>query len=1092
MPKRSDSVDSTYKLRKNPLNMRSVDGSDLILSRVDRLAEMANSNQHQQGASVEFSQTNFSNPPKTFSASNASVYIPLQYPPNKDFNKTYSSHASKSSISLSSSHSIMSDANTSDTIATQSSVSNSPATSTYLADKEPLALIKSHQEKLARSNPASPVKARFFDKDACSENISLTSPSSNNNTHHETIDIDSDEPVQRPRLPHDQSDSNILASLALPSLEPDPESKKVSSFLPLELSLATEDFSSLVMQDFSHSSFSYAYGSSRPLSTQSQKSTASSLGRKNTIGSTSGRVRTSMSTASPLLFERMKSLRIKDHKEYKESKESKIESDNSNQLLSASDSVSNPKTRLSSSFTAVSAIYSNDDIPSSAAASILTSTPVDLERDNSRSSNFTIFSTSSTNSNQPKEEFNIRGPPLPLITTPVTSHLDPYYPLTAVKRRETQVVSCPSPARTVSSASSSSFDSHIAAQLCVIPSPVFNAVTFTPPLGAVIIANEDEDGDTTSVFSCESHLELDGDKSLEAKSADEVTEGDSDIEVIEPIEEKEPENPIDAEDRGRLFVRIEGLQGLQLPLVQFRHPMFTMTLDNGVQSVTIDPLPITATNPGVGQEFELVVGEDLQFILTFQAHQDLPSSLIPKDDEDELEKKKEKEEEEEEKLLQLAKEQEERKKELESATIATKSHPSTPQSSPKKQSRLRGFFSSPKKKNTTAITAANQQGLSENNKATTSTTIAIEETFDMRAKLNKDDSPKPPASPTKPNVKKEYKPKDIWEGLVGSRGEFGRCYLVESQYEKEVYGRPRTFNLVLYNEWSYNEVPIQSKNPHEEPEAQGPSLADLLEATSRGVNNSSRDKKGAGALLNNGAEAAALAARYRSQLKSAKQEEVVKYKKIPIEPYKIATIQVTMMYIPRATMEGRLPGSMKNAVRELSLAKMHKNIALDGYLSQEGGDCFYWRRRFFTLRAAELVGHTEDTKKVRTVLNLANVKSILDTEHMTHQEKREMMASCMYHDRAFRMTFNDGEVITFYADSVDSKNAWMDALNISITHCTGKSFEWTDVVMSYHDFEKEKLEELREKRSKRDGEREKAIIEANPRIVTAQEMLAQS
>lgn len=41
MLKHSDSVDSTYRLRKNPLNIRNFDGTDLILSKVDRLGKMA-------------------------------------------------------------------------------------------------------------------------------------------------------------------------------------------------------------------------------------------------------------------------------------------------------------------------------------------------------------------------------------------------------------------------------------------------------------------------------------------------------------------------------------------------------------------------------------------------------------------------------------------------------------------------------------------------------------------------------------------------------------------------------------------------------------------------------------------------------------------------------------------------------------------------------------------------------------------------------------------------------------------------------------------------------------------------------------------
>lgn len=1082
MSNRSVSIDSTYNLRKNPLNIRASDGSDLIFSKEDRLVEMPLT-------SSDSYNSNYSTHPNPFSTNHSSHLNPTNLScdlplPNKEF-QTYSSQASKSSSSLHSTHSSVSDL-------------NSPAT-IYTSQSRNSSNIGFGQEKELRNSvdlstkASTPLKSSFTfndaDKPAKQVFHDVISDDETSEVGDDTVDQEyqSDENYQAPAFAP-------LSSLQPPNLSTSMETSS-TAFLPLELSLATDDFSSLVEHDFSKTSFSYSYGAPRSVSPEylpsTSNSSSSGLGRKNTISSTNGKIRTSNSTVSSSVFERMRSFRKTDPK---------TESQPQFKTQLQFPGLSNP----SSSKVSTSSVSSK---PEGSIDS--TESSVHLEREASRSSNFSILSCSTT-SDQPG--FLPRTPPTVKQSNsltrrnqqqqqPVRQNIvnQPFLPNTGNRTVSTSSV--------MSNTSTASFDSHIAEQLNSIPTALLNAISFTPPTSATEPENEiyeniepldmsdGADGDKLAIRSGLDPISDSIPEENEDSEDSQLASTNSTTTVETPVEE----NPIDVDDRGRFFVRIEGLQGLQLPLVQFRKPKFTMTLDNGVQSVTIDPLPITATNPGVGQEFELVVGQDLQFILTFHASQDpIPSSK--KKDEEALKEEKAKEE------LRLAKAKEEKAKqdkidteqrikerELQNATISTRSH--TPQGSPKKPSRFRGLFTSPKKKHSAAENAANMQGLSENNAKKTSTTIAIETTVDLRTNINASKNTNPETNTktvAKPKIP-EFIPKDIWEGLVGPRGEFGRCYLVESQYEKEVFGHPRTFNLVLYNEWSYTEVPIEQDNASAENPAeseQGPSLSQMLLVTNQTPAGSSRPKDSGSQLNTN--EAIALATRYRTKYKNEKPlSSAFKYKKVPVAPYKIATVQVTMMYIPRATMAGKLPISMKSAVKELALAKVHKNISLDGFLSQEGGDCNYWRRRWFTLRAAEFVGHTEDTKKVRTVLNIANVKTVLDTEHMTHQEKREMMASCMYHDRAFRMTFKDGEVITFYADSIDSKNAWMDALNISIAHCTGKSFEWSDVVMAYHDYEKEKLKEAHEQKVQREKDRikEQEEMSCSTRLVTAEQLM---
>jgi len=68
-------------------------------------------------------------------------------------------------------------------------------------------------------------------------------------------------------------------------------------------------------------------------------------------------------------------------------------------------------------------------------------------------------------------------------------------------------------------------------------------------------------------------------------------------------------------ERGRLFVKVAGIRELQMPLPRNERVHFQLTLDNGLHCVTTANLDL-AENATVGQEFELVVQQDLDFQLT--------------------------------------------------------------------------------------------------------------------------------------------------------------------------------------------------------------------------------------------------------------------------------------------------------------------------------------------------------------------------------------------------------------------------------------------------------------------------------------------
>ena len=96
----------------------------------------------------------------------------------------------------------------------------------------------------------------------------------------------------------------------------------------------------------------------------------------------------------------------------------------------------------------------------------------------------------------------------------------------------------------------------------------------------------------------------------------------------------------DGQERGRVFVKVVGVKNLDLPLPRsmFLEPFtsgrelttgtdersyFSLTLDNGLHCVTTSWLELGKSAP-IGQEFELVVLNDLEFQLTLQMKLDPP------------------------------------------------------------------------------------------------------------------------------------------------------------------------------------------------------------------------------------------------------------------------------------------------------------------------------------------------------------------------------------------------------------------------------------------------------------------------------------
>ena len=101
----------------------------------------------------------------------------------------------------------------------------------------------------------------------------------------------------------------------------------------------------------------------------------------------------------------------------------------------------------------------------------------------------------------------------------------------------------------------------------------------------------------------------------------------------------------------------------------------------------------------------------------------------------------------------------------------------------------------------------------------------------------------------------------------------------------------------------------------------------------------------------------------------------------------------------------------------------------------------FWRRRYFKLVGAKLTAYHEATRQPRATINLGNAKRLIDDRRsLTEKEtmgrggKRRRSAFAeeeegyMFVEEGFRIRFNNGEMIDFYADTAEDKAGWMKVL----------------------------------------------------------------
>ncbi|KAF2156710.1 DUF1709-domain-containing protein [Myriangium duriaei CBS 260.36] len=421
------------------------------------------------------------------------------------------------------------------------------------------------------------------------------------------------------------------------------------------------------------------------------------------------------------------------------------------------------------------------------------------------------------------------------------------------------------------------------------------------------------------------------------------------------LEEQSILSDDDAEvERGRLFVKVASVKDLDMPLPRNDRLFFQLTLDNGLHCVTTGNLDLGKNAP-IGQEFELVVQQDLDFQLT------LTTNLPPPP-----------------KISQPA------------SFTSSNYKPKSPT-----KSVFSRLLSSPKKR-------AEQERRAQ-----------AEFEAEERRRFEETERQRLASRPTAWDKMREL--------VDSTTGSFGRAYISLKSFEEQSYGRMLTTNVPLYNEW----------------------------AMEKDVNvvSSVRSKRSNGFGM------------------GMRGDGVVRR-----PPYQIGNLELNLLYIPRGKHleDSDMPKSMSAALREMKEAERVCSVNHEGYLSQQGGDCPYWRRRFFKLSSTKLTAFHEHTMQPRATINLAKAAKLIDdktsliadpaaNEPSKSAKKRRKSAFAeedegyQFVEEGFRLRFTNGETIDFYADSTAEKDKWMTALSQAIgkTGSSSKSAKWTEQILAH-------------------------------------------
>lgn len=496
-------------------------------------------------------------------------------------------------------------------------------------------------------------------------------------------------------------------------------------------------------------------------------------------------------------------------------------------------------------------------------------------------------------------------------------------------------------------------------------------------------------------------------------------------------------------DRGRLFIRVISVNNIatSLPSVETKNAKVCMILDNGLHSITTPYKAMQRRLTSLDQEFELIVGANLEFILTLKAKwpkpkEPIPTTLLPPPSNAHGSRAGGSSS----RVVSTASLSSQLLRPI--SSIASSVNPNKQRhglakffgrsrggDKDKSGSKLRPMSSS---KNITPVTTS--QSIQHHNPA----------------QLHQQQIIKPVIDP--------------WTQFFAQDGSFGRAYISFADYEKEIYGVEKHYSFICYNEWTATAPPTSASA----------ASARLMASSNnpRSVSSSS-----SGSASSGGSSKSKLSSDAKDNRDSLSLRK---------SPYPIATLECQMMFIPRGTENEQLPGSIEEATQILQIARQQveqekeeerikiekekeearkrkeaekAESLVEGCLSQLGGDCKYWRRRYFKLNgvAFTLTAYSESSRKPRVSINLRKaVRIIEDKKTLTNDDgssgssnsknrRRSAFAEqeegFMFVNEGFRVRFANGEIIDFYADDQATKKEWVKGLRQVIANIHNEKIE---------------------------------------------------
>jgi hypothetical protein len=142
------------------------------------------------------------------------------------------------------------------------------------------------------------------------------------------------------------------------------------------------------------------------------------------------------------------------------------------------------------------------------------------------------------------------------------------------------------------------------------------------------------------------------------------------------------------------------------------------------------------------------------------------------------------------------------------------------------------------------------------------------------------------------------------------------------------------------------------------------------------------------------------------------------------------------------------------------------------------------------LNGCKLTAYHESTRQPRATINLANASRLIDDRRSLTQKETtgkggkrrksgfaEEEEGYMFVEEGFRIRFNNGEVIDFYADSTSDKEGWMKNLE----QCIGKEGSnakggWCDLVLRHEEAQRKLAQGTRKASGGRYHQRTKSSV----------------